>query len=346
MKKSLCLLIGLIILSCSEKKNDVLVEILSYKTLTNPKTIIRFDDKFPIYLDLKDSILFIINRNSSNCLIAVKLNTRQVIKELGTKGNGPNDVYEPEFIMNNSIINVADSFLYFGDVNTNRLLKVNATDVAKMDFEIISNYPFEIYPSDNLNFADNMIVGRRISFVKNEMFFIYNKNNMKSIDYYPKVKHLTKDLSYYYASNISANKSKNRIAIGMYFFDMIQIFDFSGNRLKSFCFSPNAIPQANYKSGILDLENGYAGFSQIYPLENYIYLRRNAIVYKLKDGESQEIEVSSILKLDWNGNLIDSYKLDKDFGWFCVNKEETELYVISNVLENDIEYYDILCYEI
>lgn len=346
MKNLLYILISLVGMSCSEKKSDVYVEIAGYKTLANPETVIRFDDKFPVYLDLKDSVLFIVNRNSDKCMAAVDVRTGRIIKELGTKGNGPNDVFGPEFIVNNPVMDAVDSFLYFADVNKYRFLKVNAMDTAKMNFEILSEFPSEIYPSGNINFSDSIIVGRRISSAVNEMFFIYDREGrkMQPIGYYPAVKNLTNDLTYFYASNVAANKSENKIIAGMYFFDMLHVFDFKGNRLKSFSFSEKAVPEVNVESGILDLQGGYTGFSLTYPLEKHIYLKRNEVSTELVNGEQQETAQTSVLKFDWDGNLIDAYKFDRNVNWFCVNREETELYAISNLVENDLEYYDILRY--
>ena len=88
------------IFSCKniDQNNFVHVDLSGVINLDAPDVIYSFDDKYPTDISIRDSIAYIVQIKSDYCLMALNLNTRQVIQSFGISGYGPNDVIFPLFI--------------------------------------------------------------------------------------------------------------------------------------------------------------------------------------------------------------------------------------------------------
>jgi len=173
-------------------------------------------------------------------------------------------------------------------------------------------------------------------------------DSMVEIDYFPEIKNFIENRNYYYAPTLALNTDKNIIIVGMYFFDIVQLYDLSGNLKKVIHFSENSIPKFNAEQQMLDLSNGYKGISYIYSTKNYCYLKRIEVNPKFTEQGVEENVKNSIIKMDWNGNVIKSYQINEQLaGNFCVEEETKKLYAIRNRLGNNLdEYYDVVCYNL
>ena len=79
------------------------------------------------------------------------------------------------------------------------------------------------------------------------------------------------------------------------------------------------------------LEDGYTGIIRAYPTKEYCYLLRSE---KDKNGDSSEM----LIQIDWEGNLIHSYKFkDHVSGQFYINEDSNTLYIICNYIRSDDE---------
>jgi hypothetical protein len=110
----------------------------------------------------------------------------------------------------------------------------------------VMEYPDKIYMSEENNFSDNYIAGRKLT-GRGEMFYIYNKNtnSIIDIDYYLVIRNLPHDIGMINATVLALNEEKNRIVAGMYFFDLILLYNLTGERIKTFRFSDDCIPNSN-----------------------------------------------------------------------------------------------------
>jgi hypothetical protein len=305
--------------------------------------IFGFDDRYPAWITVKDSIAIIIEAKNKSSFIALDINKKEVLKYFGNHGKGPEDVIEPEIISSVDI----DDFVMFEDVNLGRIRKFEVKGEDRFRIKKFIDYPPEIFPGSNLSISSNFIVSRTIEISKEEtsMFHIYNRTDSSVIDvgYYPDVKELSRrnqDL----AVRLALNESKNRIIAGMYKIDMFSLFDLSGKRLKSVYFSDNYIPSLawddNGKYVIFDLKKGYAGIN-IYPTNDFCYLLR----YEEVNDETVKIH---LIQVDWDGNIVKSYLVpnDTEAGGFCIDEKSKKMYAIKHAVTDDNEIFYVVAYSL
>ena len=351
--KTAIIIILSIIVSCSKKikEESVYYDILldSIENLT-PQLIREFDDKLLASIEIIDSLAVIMQRRSDTAMIVLNVNSGEIIAKIGVVGHGPNDMISPDFISNHDKNN--DGYLYFEDVNSKKIFKINFRSGNSYNVENHLDYPQAIFPSSNLNYSQNIFVGRKIETIGEKMFYIYylDTDAIVEINYFPRIVNFTKNRNYYYAPNLALNADKNSIIAGMHFFDIVQLYDLSGNLKKVIHFSENSIPKVNSEQQILDLSNGYKGTNRIYSTNNYCYLKRIEVNPLFTDHGVEENVKNSIIKMDWDGNVIKSYQIkDQLVGGFCVEEETKKLYAIRHRLgdgDNLNEYYDVVCYNL
>jgi hypothetical protein len=271
---------------------------------------------------------------------AYNLDTKKLICDFGRVGKGPNEVISPRFITS-----IDNNDMIIEDVNSKKILKIieKNIDASKIfDLEQYIGYPIQIYPSGEVNLSANFIAGRIIG--TNSMFYIYNRNTEKvtKCDFYPVISsHHDIDMNNLCAPCLALNEKKNRIVAGMYFFDMFHLYDLTGTRLKSFCFTENFMTHFSSNEPGRELrERGYSGIVRIFASDDYCYLLR--ITRKPSVNESDIM----IVQINWDGDLIASYQLGNDVlvGTFFVDELTNKLYMIRMIEGEDNEIYAVTSY--
>jgi hypothetical protein len=307
--------------------------------LNSSETLYEFYDSHPVSITVKDSIMFIIQVQSNICLIAFNLNSKKIVNYFGRLGQGPNEVLRPSFITS------IDGFdVLIEDVNTKKIMKINKRkDNEYFDIDPYIEYPIRLYPSDETNFSTNFITGRMMD--RGEMLYIYSKtaDSLIHVNFYPIIKHLKNDLNYVYASRIGLNEEKNRIVLGMSFFDLFGLYDLSGKRINTSCFSKNCIPKFESDDINQDLKEGHSRIVRVFPTNDYCYLLR--YTNKSVTGEYEK----TFIQLNWDGKLINSYKMQDDItgGRFYVDEKERKLYAIRHYINmKEEEIYAIASFQL
>jgi hypothetical protein len=182
------------------------------------------------------------------------------------------------------------------------------------------------------------------------MFYIYdrNKDSVIIIDYYPPM-NLNKelDLNYIYAPSVSLNEEKNRIIIGMFHFDMFQVYDLSGNRLKTCCLSDNCIPKFNKSDDMRTvMPQCERGLIRSFATRDYCYF-----LHITRDFSSDNnTNPSMLIQINWEGELINAYHItDVVLGHFYIDEQNRKMYIVRHRLVPDIhvnEVYDIVSYQL
>lgn len=331
-------------LSCQKQDNATLTPLPEATLMQNRECIFRFNSDFPVHIAIDDSFLFIINRKSEKCITAINKDTKSIVQKFANRQMGPNDAIDPEFIVNNHFY---ENRLMLTDVNSKRFLEIKTNTADSFRLESAGNFPADIFPSSNLNFCDDIIVGRNVS-SNSSMFFIYDKSQktIKNIDYIPFLEGLNDNINYYCATNLAANKEQNVIVAAMYKMDLIHFFDFDGKWKKSIKFTDNPVPAVSTERSALKLENGYAGVSFIYPTKHFFFIKRNNVDVEKRGEEYIPHKTSTIVKLNWEGEVVANYAIDKEIGFFCVDDSESELYVITHETTDVDEYFDIVKYNL
>jgi hypothetical protein len=211
-------------------------------------------------------------------------------------------------------------------------------------------YSTKIWRSGETNISQNYISGRKVG--NGKMFYIYNRNTdtVIDVDYYPPIKTLNKELdwNHIYAPCVALNEEKNRVIIGMFLFDMFQVYDLSGNQLKTCCLSDKCIPGFTRSDDMETvMQQCEIGFVRSFSTKDYCYFLRLA-----RDFSTEVVSVkwSMLIQTDWNGNLIHAYHFPDDvLGHFFIDEQNRKVYIVRHriVPEVDVnEVYDIVSYQL
>ena len=338
MKKNSIVLLLLLLLSVSCNRNRYsLVDLSRSATLDLSDVFIEFDDKYPVGIRLKDSIAFLIEIKANTCLLAIDLKHKELIKSFGNYGRGPNELLNPEFITSLDRNNI-----FLEDNNSLKIARIEA-DLDESLFKVLDSgkFPEAIAISSEVNFSQNYIIGRSIGKSEESFFFIFNKNTNTRKDVYHKP-FFTEDLvdpNFTYASSIALNENKNRIIVGMYFFDLFFVYDLNGEIIHSFCFSENFKPQINDK--LLNFQESYSGIISVFPTENYCYLMRITTIPELSTHKRMLIQV------DWEGNLINSYTINENMErQFYIDEAKKTMFAIVNYTKEDQDLFGLVSYKL
>lgn len=322
------------LMNISEQDSSFIISQLSVK-----QRIVRFDDKYPVRMDVYDSLLHIIMAKSDTSIYVFNTKDTTLLRTLGCTGYGPQDVLSPDHIGNNYEVKEKNGGLLYYDLNAKRLFCIDHTFQLKPSQHFVE----EMYPVRSLNIAGDYWIGQLIREDNGKLFHIYNTQIKKviEVDRYPIIPDCeTVDRNYLYSANIGCNQQKGRIIVGMYFMDYVHIYNWEGERLHTLSLSFDY----HSESAVKRMFNGgdYIGYSQIYSTEKYCYLRRN-----LMNGVTREVEASQIIRISWEGDLCDIYQVDEHLtGGFCVDDTNQYLYCIAHAIEpSGNEYFDVVSYE-
>jgi hypothetical protein len=336
----------LLLVSCSKQtgfKDFIHVDLNKSITISDSKLLLKFNNKYPTDIAVKDSLIILLFAQEDTCGAVYNLNTRQCIDQFGVVGNGPGELIDLGFVTNKEYALKKDS-LYFMDMNRRRILAISL-GMQDRHFALndLMNYPGAINPSEYPNITNDIIVGRKIETGGNNMFYIYQRKNqnMQMVNCFPMISDI-KDKNRNYAPHLALNEIKGKIIAGMYFMDIIHVYNVNGEREKTIGFSEQCIPPV--KRGSFDRRKGFSGIDGIYPTDNYCYVKRRQV----QNNGSQKITKTTLLKLDWEGNLITSYSFKEPIsGKFCIDETSNKFYCLQNVIEADnADYWNVVYYDL
>jgi len=350
MNKILIWVLALTLLSC----NQVVKIEFEYTDLSSgitdtlhSKLIYQSDSKYFSDIEcVNDSILAIVQQKDEMCIMLLNMHSGLINSQIGFRGHGPNDLLDPSFVPNPR--KDTDEYIYIHDINSRKFLRMNFNNMNTDSVFNELHYPDDIFPSVNLNYSNSFFIGRKAQINEEKNFYIYNKitGTVSEVDHYLKLKNLD-NKDYYLATNLGLNEDKNRIITGMYFLDIIQLYDLYGNLIKTISFTENnVIPKIDSRLRSFDFSKGYTGITSIYPTKDFCFLRRDEVVPIFQNNEIIESRKSSIIQIDWDGNIIKNYYIDDLLmGSFCVDDSIDNLYAIRNQIKQDREYFEIISYE-
>ncbi len=314
-----CSFIALFIASCLGSKNSE-VSTISLAQKENAKAlmleevptndVLEFAERCFVF----DSILVVQNYSNSNkhLLEFVDLNTMKVKRKCIMRGNGPNEFID--IIANNSGNNLLiDAYM------NNKFAKIDVAEYlddeeAKIDYV---DYFFVCQGLDLLN-ENHFIVVNPYRFINKEMkieqdeprFLILEGTDNIERDGLISAMNVNRGV-------IMINTDAQRICYYSRDIPEIEIYDFNFNLLKTVKGPDKMVPEysisrqsVNYLSDIPQSYT-YSCFD-----DSYMYLAYEGRILNAQEiimsGGKIENSDTWIFKLDWKGNVKDSYKVDKD----------------------------------
>lgn len=333
-------LVGIIVISCGEKNANTYFDVSKISETLPAQLVYQFEDKYVSDIDIVDSLMVGIQRQSDTSLFVLNLNTNKIVSSLGVAGGGPNDVLSPDFIQ--SVQKDSTGSLYFDDSNSGKKLKLNMRNgTSGFVFENLVDFPENVLPNTNLCLSSHFIVGRKMGQQVESMFYIYDRetDSIKGISFFPVIEPPMIDRNYNLATRLIMNDKKNTIVAGMYFLDMVQLYDLTGKMKKVIVFSEEYIPKIDKRNQSLDLSESYSGIACMYATKEYFYVKR--VHYIKEKGESV------ILKMNWEGLVVKAFRVQEELiGSFCVDEKSQKIYAIQHKTENLKEYFNIVYYDL
>lgn len=341
MKIILSFVLFAFVVSCTSVVDDFdLVDLSESTVLQSSETLLKFDDKYPTSVRLADSLLFVIYVKADTCIDVYNIETKQKIKSLGPVGHGADDLMNPNFILS-----ADNDRVLLDEGNLKKIVEIEKNAVDSIVLKEYIPYPDSISTSSETNLSENYIAGRKIDSIDGKMFFVYNRRTGKILEVKCPftLNESVSDYNYTFAPIVALNEQQNRIIVGMYFFDLIHVYDLEGRHINTFKFSEKCIPDVNKNTRMLALENGYSGFIRCFPTEKYCYLLRVAVNPMAEKTEKM------LVQTDWNGNLIKSYRfVDNVSGQFYIDECAHKIFIIRNGWDTDIneEIFEVVSYNL
>lgn len=142
--------------------------------LSQPKLLVRFDDKYPVEMDVIDSLLYVVMVRSDTAVYVYNKHTSELCYSFGLLGGGPKDVLSPNLLKNNYESKEKDGALQFYDLNAKKIVKNVGTQIVPS-----KAFASEMYPSDQLNISGDYWVGKKLRGDNDDLFLIYNAQTQK-----------------------------------------------------------------------------------------------------------------------------------------------------------------------
>ena len=281
-----------------------------------------------------DSILFLKNRKDNFWFMAFSLPDLKHKKTFGVNGKGPNEFIFPRLVPTST----QKKFPYVYDNGKFYSVK------PSLKIERIS---------PNLSMKAKAYDNKQISVFNDSLFYyVQTINNTKAIFKYQ----VLQDTSYSsqvfdlafsddynswaaYIGDFGVNYEKQRMVYAYKYFKRIMFMDLQNNTRRMLLFDKGKPKSGNARS-MLSPENitYYWGIS---PRKNHVYfLYSGRTPIKVHNEKKAGNEYIFVEQYDWNGNLINRFKLDH-WGYFCVNKDETKIFLLSTVSPDPFIVYDL-----
>lgn len=342
MKQTQLLLLFLVCLGCTTQSDvNTIIEIESPTNISaqQAEVIVRFDDRYPIELGYTDSLLYIQQRLVNYHYIVYDFRADKLIDSVVPIGSAPNNLLYPEFV---SSVQSSEIVIFDSGVGEFFVPRFSNDGFCLKNLE---GLPTDLTASSDLSVSAKFIAGRKMAIGEPSMFYIYNKEDslLHNVSPSPKLLNEIADPNYTYAAVVGLNEEKNRVVGGMYFFDLIHLYDLGGNLIKSVHFSQNSIPSVNSETKSLDLSDGYSGIVRVFPTRDYCYLMRIT-----EAPEHIQRSDKMILQLNWEGELIQAYAFEDNItGRFYVDETNKKLYAIRHRIESDdLELFEVVSYRL
>lgn len=306
-------------------------------SLSDPDTVIIDDALNPLdfYL-VKDSMVLIENADDSQTYKAgiYQLKTGRLIREFARKGEGPEEFVSCQLDVRS---NLSDSF-YLDDFMQNRYWECNLDSLIFGSRYLQDHF---IYSRDVIRLCplNNIYIGYNFWFIDEACF----DNGISSpLGKYEKKTQPSGRQSTghpYFVANVTGgfvfcSPDKKQIWVADFYDSRIHIYNDSLQEIKclhgpdNFKRTFNASPDKEYNHFVsFDRGTSFRGYVAYTTTDKHVYLvyeGTNGTPYRVHDLKPVEV-----FKLDWEGNLLLRYQLDRYIRTVSIDSQERHLYATS-----------------
>ena len=329
----------------SSQKKEGLTVYMDNEVLNNSDTIgidsVRLPQEF-IYAQsffvYRDSILIVQNKKAEDVyfLEFYNLYSQEKITELFRYGNGPQEMLAAKININNDLLIVDDyvkkevSFIPIDSILKDKRY-MSTIQGYYVDARSVVPYFDEKILVDNPNYFSDPNL--KIETENEPRFLLYTSKEFQNLRI-KQGKYYTRNVS---SGTIIPNYVRDRILYFNYHLSEIEVYN-TQLTLEKHLLGPNQL-DANYT--VIDNE---LIFKKVIPYSYWQYCCDGNYIYIIYVGELWNVETSNsqqlhehILKFDWDGNLIQAYKVPCFINNISMGKENEYLYATGyNEEENPI----------
>jgi hypothetical protein len=280
------------------------------------------------------------NSITNNVLYLYNSNTNEIELSFGGYGNGPGEIRHVSdvFINNNTkeIIvfdQIRNNFLQY---NLDSLINIKNYYVPS-----IINVPPEY--SDLYSFSkpnDSIFVSHGS---ENSLFVLFSKTGeiLFELEKFPfvdfdipnfKTNISKENLKFLLKGKIAYDSNLDRIIIAYLNFDLIEVYNLKGERLKYFINNTNYIPILQN-----ELYNYHFCYYKVSTDEEYIYALYSG--FELIDGSDDYRQGKTIQVFDKDLNPVRKYELDTPINSFVINKNNRIIYGLSSLSDTPLTVF-------
>lgn len=322
----LVLCCSLFVISCNEHKVGY-EDSLScpsenlYAEILNDSSILAS----PKQLFLWDSLLVVADKRcGDNLFYLFSTSDGSLLKGGGKKGEGPGEVLSPDKAHLSS-----DGILSYWDINKSRIIRYDIDKLLSGIEQYFSEY-FLDQQQASAAFLDVIALQQK---------YLYNGNTEKHIGIYPSAFYADSpslpDIPSAEISRAIMNKAhwevapnEERVVCATTIGGIVQCYTIGDDGIKE-CWSKKFFPPV-YKivegakpAWITWCEDSQMGFDNLYVTKQHIYLLLNGKFAKDKPFANE------ILVMDWDGNIIKKFVLDKYVKTMAIDEVNRNIYAIT-----------------
>ncbi|GAA3557865.1 BF3164 family lipoprotein [Snuella lapsa] len=294
-------------------------------------------DPFRYHL-IRDTLVIVENNQTDdNYFELFNIKTKQKILEFGQRGKGPNELLSAQLLNNSSDSKNNNSQLFVYDVVKRRLSEYNIDSLMRngsqkkiktMDFP--SSVKSFTYMENNKFICYNSFFLESADFYNDteEVFFYSEKDNLSG----PDISNCKFFVSNVTGANILYSAEHNKILVANTHLNKLDFYGKDLELKKSIIGPETAKPEYTFleKSKMVKFKRGrsfYSYGSGVVSNNSIYIIYTGAISYRFdRPNTLPQVEV---FKLDWNGNLIKRFVLDKFIFTISLSNDEKYLYGTS-----------------
>jgi len=294
-------------------------------------------NKLAVFTDENNNLMGVISDLSKQPpLHYINLSNDEYITGMGRSGKGPGEFIDAGSVYYDAetnravVVDAMQQRLTFIDMNkpVDSLKRLHQTEPAIMNLEL-QGLPFDLLKLDNNKYA--AIGPMRVSNSQKFAFIDSSGKQVGAIGSIPEYgsTNLPPAKQHLAWRAIGTKNSKGtRFATAYYNMDLLEIYNINGERTE-------AVRGPRYSPLIVESKDNILRLSEEYTRISYISVTSHkGHIYALYSGRKlnhpQRNMANNLLVLDWEGNFITSYKLDRDVFKIAISPSGKMLYAIVN----------------
>ena len=296
-------------------------------------TTIDFDEPImmPIKFVLSDSLLIVQNIRTENMIYVYNINAKKKVGEYVPWGSGPDELLRIKDMQ------LVDSILYITDTSLSQINIYNINDFHTLT-SIVPKHKVKI--DDFFNsaaYTENGYVAVTLNPNNKRLVFYNSKGEMEfTTGEYPYYGTNFSDIEKMegFLCSIAVSQKHQRIYLFGINTDLIEIYDFKGEFIKSVHGPGHFFPQVRevkleggYSKVAANVESKYAYISPIV-FEDEIYVSYSGNSKNKNEGTAS---TNHILVFDKDCNPVRGYELSKSIVSFTINQDKTHIFATSNI---------------